>query len=94
MLFLSHELPNWGSLERSSGVHTSTCWIPGNFLAEGTIHVDVAFWGFTTPPSGRIEENGVIAISVHDPMEGDSVRGTGTTSYPGVVRPMLKWEVV
>jgi lipopolysaccharide transport system ATP-binding protein len=93
VLFLSHENPTWADVERPLGVHKSTCWIPGNFLAEGTFNIDVAFWGFTTPPTGRIEENGAITITVHDPLEGDSVRGTATTSHPGVVRPLLQWEV-
>jgi len=93
VLFLSHENPGWTDAERPVGTHRSTCWIPGNFLAEGTFNIDVAFWGFTTPPSGVIEENGAISVTVHDPLEGGSVRGRSTNPYPGVLRPMLKWEV-
>ena len=92
VLFLSQERPDWEEVERPMGRHTATCWIPGNFLAEGTFSVDVAFWGFTTPPRGVIEENGAISITVHDPLEGGSVRGQSTNSYPGVLRPLLKWE--
>jgi lipopolysaccharide transport system ATP-binding protein len=92
VLFLSQERPDWADLERPVGMHVATCWIPGNFLAEGTFSVDVAFWGFKTPPTGLIEENGAISISVHDPLEGGSVRGRSTNSYPGVLRPMLRWE--
>ncbi|MGE0043968.1 MAG: polysaccharide ABC transporter ATP-binding protein [Vicinamibacterales bacterium] len=92
VLFLSQERPNWQGVERPVGEHTTTCWIPGNLLAEGTFHVDVAFWGFETPPTGRIEQNGVISISVHDPLEGDSARGKGMTSFPGVMRPLLDWR--
>jgi lipopolysaccharide transport system ATP-binding protein len=92
VLFLSQQDPEWQDRDRPVGTHVATCWIPGNFLAEGTFNVDVAFWGFTTPPSGRIEENGAICISIHDPLEGGSVRGRGTNAYPGVLRPMLQWE--
>jgi lipopolysaccharide transport system ATP-binding protein len=92
VLFLSQERPEWERIDRPVGTHTATCWLPGNFLAEGSFSVDVAFWGFTTPPTGVIEENGAISISVHDPLEGGSVRGRSTNAYPGVMRPMLKWE--
>ncbi len=92
VLFLSQETPEWQDAPRAVGTHVTTCWIPGNFLAEGTFSVDVGIWGVTTPPSGVIEENGAIAISVHDPLEGGSVRGRTTSAHPGVLRPMLKWE--
>jgi lipopolysaccharide transport system ATP-binding protein len=92
VLFLSQERPDWEEVDRRVGTHVTTCWIPGNFLAEGTFSVDVAFWGFKTPPTGLIEENGAISISVHDPLEGGSVRGRSTNAYPGVLRPMLKWD--
>jgi lipopolysaccharide transport system ATP-binding protein len=92
VLFLSLENPEWQDVARPVGTHVTTCWIPGNFLAEGTFSIDVAFWGFSTPPTGLIEENGAITITVHDPLEGGSVRGYATQSHPGVVRPLLRWE--
>ena len=42
---------------------------------------------------GLIEENGAITLSIHDPLEGGSVRGRSTNPYPGVMRPMLAWQV-
>ena len=92
VLFLSQERQDWQDIDRPTGRQTALCWIPGNFLAEGSFSVDVAFWGFSTPPRGVIEENGAISITVHDPLEGGSVRGRSTSAYPGVLRPMLQWE--
>ena len=92
VLFLSQERPDWETVERPLGTQVATCWIPGNFLAEGAFSIDVAFWGFKTPPVGLIEENGAVSISVHDPLEGGSVRGRSTSAYPGVLRPMLTWD--
>jgi lipopolysaccharide transport system ATP-binding protein len=94
VLFLSQERPDWENVQRPTGTHVTTCWIPGNFLAEGTFSIDVAFWGFKTPPTGVIEENGAITISVHDPLEGGSVRHRSTNPYPGVLRPLLKWQEI
>jgi hypothetical protein len=51
VLFLSHESQNWTELEYPIGTHISTARFRGNFFAEGTFKVDVAFWGFMTPPS-------------------------------------------
>src|SRR5262249_3279305 len=39
VLFLSQEQPEWPHVERGVGTHVTTCWIPGNFLAEGTFSV-------------------------------------------------------
>jgi lipopolysaccharide transport system ATP-binding protein len=54
ILFFSQEVPLWQDAERPVGRHTTTGWIPGNLLAEGTFQVDIVFWGFAMPPTGRI----------------------------------------
>jgi len=96
MLFLSVEQtdPNWISDLREPGKYRSTCWIPGNVLAEGMHFVSMTFWGFTRPPTKKATEDNVIVFNVHDPLEGNSVRGKSTLPYPGVVRPKLGWTTV
>jgi lipopolysaccharide transport system ATP-binding protein len=92
ILFFSQEDPHWQDVDRPTGTYTTSAVIPGNLLAEGTFQVDVVFWGFAMPPTGRIEVSGPISISVYDPLEGNSARGRGMSQYPGVMRPLLKWQ--
>ncbi len=76
---------------RSKGLYASTMWIPGNFLAEGTILVGVAVLK-QDPFFVHFHELDVIAFNVVDPMDGNSARGNYTSSFPGIVRPILKWD--
>jgi lipopolysaccharide transport system ATP-binding protein len=71
------------------GWYTSTVRVPGNFLAEGTISVNVAL---SSPLAIRINEPNVVTFQVIDTLEGDSARGDYTGPMPGVIRPLLNWN--
>jgi lipopolysaccharide transport system ATP-binding protein len=81
----------WHRRPRPAGRYTSTAWIPGNFLAEGSFIVDAAVTTFI-PFNVHLHEQGVIGFQVIDTVDGDSVRGDYAGTLPGVVRPLLKWE--
>lgn len=67
--------------------------IPGNFLAEGRISVE-AIVNSRNPSTSHASVADAVAFVVIDPSEGDGVRGEYAGDYPGVVRPMLHWDVV
>lgn len=91
-IFISHDWENeWRTRPRPRGTYQSTVWIPGNFLAEGTIFVTVAATTYE-PFDIHFVERDVIAFNVADTAEGDSARGDFTGQMPGIVRPMLDWE--
>lgn len=83
--------PAWRGRVRPPGRYRSTAWIPGNFLAEGTMFVDV---GLATlePSLFQYHERQAIAFQVIDSVDGDSARGDFGGSMIGVVRPLLKWN--
>jgi homopolymeric O-antigen transport system ATP-binding protein len=81
----------WHRRPRPAGRYTSTAWIPGNFLAEGSFIVDAAVTTFI-PFNVHFHESGAVAFQVVDSTDGDSVRGDYAGTLPGVVRPLLKWE--
>jgi lipopolysaccharide transport system ATP-binding protein len=81
----------WYREARQPGVYESVAWIPGNFLAEGTLIVGVALTT-THPEQVHFYERDVIACQVVDKMEGDSARGDYGLHVPGVVRPLLEWN--
>jgi lipopolysaccharide transport system ATP-binding protein len=76
---------------RNMGVYSSTVWIPGNFLAEGTIVVSVGIIE-QNPFVLHFHEFDVAAFNVVDPMDGRSARGNYILGFPGMVRPILNWN--
>jgi lipopolysaccharide transport system ATP-binding protein len=76
---------------RARGLHTSTMWIPGNFLAEGTLLVTTVLSTFD-PLVIHYTERDAVAFQVVDSLDGDSTRGNYAGPYPGVVRPQFQWE--
>lgn len=96
LLFNSHAdmKQDWQNAPQKTGLYKSTCWIPGNFLAEGLFTVRVTLGGFSKKNPTKIDFPDAISFNVHDNLEGDSVRGKSTTDFPGLIRPKLKWERV
>ena len=80
----------WQDRPRPAGVYTSTAWIPGNFLAEGTLLVGAAL-STLDPVVVHFFERDAVAFHVIDSLDGDSTRGEYAGRYPGVVRPALEW---
>ena len=90
-VFITNDLdPEWRRRPRPEGVYTSTVWIPGNFLAEGTLVVGAAL-STLDPVIVHFFEREVVAFQVIDSLDGDSVRGDYAGLYSGVVRPAFRW---
>lgn len=83
--------PTWQQRHRPEGRYVSTAWIPGNFLAEGSVFVAVSIVTLD-PVIVEFLERDVVAFQVVDSIDGDSARGNWAGNLPGVVRPILKWE--
>ncbi len=76
------------------GDYVTTAWIPGNFLNEGLVTVDAAVCSIDSPKlHHHVSVHEAVSFHVHDPLEGDSARGTFTGQWRGVVRPLLDWTV-
>jgi lipopolysaccharide transport system ATP-binding protein len=82
---------DWRRRPRPIGRYRSTAWIPGNFLAEGSLMVTVAL-STLDPVVVHVQEPEAIMFSVQDSLDGDSARGDYAGHFPGVVRPILKWS--
>jgi lipopolysaccharide transport system ATP-binding protein len=82
--------PEWRKRPRPAGRFSSTAWVPGDLLSEGTLFVGAAI---TTPDPVNVHlyERDAVAFQVVDTLEGDSVRGDWGGHIPGVVRPRLNW---
>lgn len=90
-LFVTGDLSRrWRTQPKPAGRYLSTAWIPGNFLAEGTVIVGAAV-STMDPVVVHFFEREAVAFQVVDSLDGDSVRGDYAGPMPGLVRPLLEW---
>jgi lipopolysaccharide transport system ATP-binding protein len=83
--------PEWRKRPRPVGRYLTTVWIPGNFLAEGTVIVGAAL-STMDPVVVHFYERDAVAFQVIDSLDGDSARSDYAGPFPGIVRPLLKWS--
>lgn len=94
LLFIALEQdPVWRKRVRPPGRYRSIAWIPGNYLAEGTMIVNVAL-DTVEPYEWQFKVRQAVAFHVTDSTDGDSARGDYAGEFPGLVRPLLKWDTV
>jgi hypothetical protein len=93
-LFESYDFnnPGWWTTPRRPGTVKATCWVPGNFFAEGSVSVTACVIT-VNPTVWHAVEIDAVAFDIVDRSEGDGVRGEITGDLLGVVRPMLDWTI-
>ena len=82
--------PAWRLRPRPEGHYVSTAWIPGNFLAEGTLCVEAGMNSFN-PNIIHFGEPDAVSFQVIDSLAGNSARGDYAGPMRGVMRPLLQW---
>ncbi len=91
-IFVTHDwYSGWRDKPRSAGRYKSMVWVPGNFLAEGSVYVGAALTTYM-PFMLHFVEWEAVTFNVMDTIEGDSARGDYAGELPGVVRPVLEWS--
>ncbi len=85
-------LPSWYNRPHPAGSLRATCWIPGNFLADGRFTVRVAV-STHNPDIVHANAPDAVAFYVVDALGGDGARGSFARDFPGVVRPLLRWTM-
>ena len=80
-------------IPRTRGNYSSTMWLPGNLLSEGSVLVGAAVITID-PLIIHFNELDAVAFNVVDNIDGNSARGKYVGGFPGVVRPLLEWETV
>jgi len=81
---------SWRGCPRPMGTYVSSAWVPGNFLAEGTMVVGAAISTYD-PFMVHLYEQDAVAFQVVEALEENPTRGAYGGPMPGVVRPLLKW---
>jgi lipopolysaccharide transport system ATP-binding protein len=93
-IFDSHNITSdYYNKPHETGHYSITAWIPGNFLAEGKVILNVAIFNHSTHFI-HLHEMEVISFDVVDYLRNDvlSSRGKSTGKFPGMVRPLLIWK--
>ena len=91
-LFSTHDTnEEWRRRERPRATYTSTAWIPGNLLAEGSLIGHVSIMSHFPTTVLHAYERSAIAFQVVDSPAGDSARGDYIGPMPGLIRPLLVW---
>lgn len=83
--------PTWRMRPRPAGRYTSTAWVPGNLLSEGTMFVH-AIVTTLNPAITQFNVSNAVTLQIIDSLEGNSARGDIGGRIGGVVRPLLKWR--
>lgn len=83
--------PTWRRRPRPEGRYISTVHIPGNFLADGMIYVNVNL-NIQEPHIVQFHCPSAVAFEVIDSLDGDTARGDFTYPMQGIVRPLLRWN--
>jgi lipopolysaccharide transport system ATP-binding protein len=74
------------------GLYTAVAWIPGNLLNIGTYSLGSAIFNHLKDII-HFHEHNVLAFTVHEALDEENARGLSGGDFPGVVRPLLKWEI-
>jgi lipopolysaccharide transport system ATP-binding protein len=88
-LFVSAN-PKLAARPSAVGRYTCTCWVPGDFLAEGTVLVS-ALISSGDPYVVHAFAHQAVAFEVTVSLGGDILRAGYDGAYPGLVRPLLDW---
>ena len=94
-IFMAVDLdPEWRKRPRPRGRYTSIVTVPGNFLSEGLMLVNVALHTLEPVQILQYHVREAAAFQTIDNMEGETARGDWTGNMNSAVRPKLEWKTL
>jgi len=91
-IFDSHDVTSQLRDEiRELGLYRANMVLPGNLLREGSYTITVALFK-RNPVTIYVYEEEILTFSIFDEMKGNSARGDYYLEFPGIIRPLLKWD--
>jgi lipopolysaccharide transport system ATP-binding protein len=92
-IFNSHDVTSSpGNQKRKKGRYICTVWIQGNLLPEGIFSISVAIF-LPNPVDVLIHQHNIVSFETYTDFSKLSARGNYADEFPGVIRPLLQWEV-
>lgn len=85
------------NLDTYEKIHPKGCyrviaWIPQNLLSDGYHSVGCAIFNHNDKQV-YIHEKNCISFNIIDVLDGSTSRGQSRGDFPGIIRPLLKWEI-
>jgi len=74
------------------GTYSSVVWIPRDLLNPGIFFISSAIFNHLKNVI-HLHERDVLMFTVHEVFDQDTARGLSGGDFPGVVRPLLKWQI-
>lgn len=92
-VFNSHDVSAKENMTKQKGKYRATAWIPGNLLPEGIFSIGVALL-LPNPVDILIHQQNVLSFELYTDFSKHTARGNYADSFPGIIRPLLKWDHV
>jgi len=74
------------------GKYSSVVWIPRDLLNPGIFFISSAIFNHLKNTI-HLHERDVLMFTVHEVFDQETARGLSGGDFPGVVRPLLKWQI-
>lgn len=74
------------------GTYKAIAWIPANLLNTGIYFISCAVFNHQETVI-YFHEKDIIAFNVFDTFSSESARGNSPGEFPGIIRPLLDWEI-
>jgi len=74
------------------GMYSSVVWIPRDLLNPGIFFISSAIFNHLKNVI-HLHERDILMFTVHEVFDQDTARGLSGGDFPGVVRPLLKWQI-
>jgi lipopolysaccharide transport system ATP-binding protein len=91
-IFNAHDVINTGSQLKKKGRYKVTAWIPGNLLPEGIFSISLALF-LPNPVDILVHEQRALSFETYTDFTKLTARGNYAAEFPGIIRPLLKWEL-
>lgn len=75
-----------------AGLHIAKAWIPSNLMNTGIYFVSCAIFNHLEQVI-HFHEKDIAALHIHDVFDKENARGVSPGEFPGVIRPLLNWEI-
>jgi lipopolysaccharide transport system ATP-binding protein len=77
---------------KKKGRYKVTAWIPGNLLPEGIFSISLALF-LPNPVDILVHEQRALSFETYTDFTKLTARGNYAAEFPGIIRPLLKWEL-
>jgi lipopolysaccharide transport system ATP-binding protein len=76
----------------NKGIYSSLVWIPRDLLNPGIFFISSAIFNHLKNVI-HLHERDILMFTVHEVFDKETARGLSGGDFPGVVRPLLKWQI-